>query len=106
MMKSPCYHCTRVRDPQNCENKNCKDWQAWFIDRWESMREYVRKEMEAAPMEKKGVPLGGNRYAHPHRVQEYLSIDPCNGCICQNNICHTPCPVKAAWEEMNKEVRK
>ena len=36
--ESPCLACTRVRDPKNCENKLCREWQAWFIDRWEAMR--------------------------------------------------------------------
>lgn len=106
MMESPCNYCTRVRDPQNCENKTCKDWQAWFIDRWESMREHVRKEMDAAPMEETGIPLGGNRYTHPHRVRQYLAADPCGQCACPKDVCHTPCPVKAAWDAKKKEAGK
>jgi len=99
MMNSPCIHCIRVRDPKNCENKTCKDWQAWFIDRWESMREYVRSEMEKRSFEEPGVPLGGNQYTSPHRVQEYLKQDPCDTCPCPKDVCHTPCPVKSAWLE-------
>ena len=104
-MNSPCLNCTRVREPQNCENKTCKDWQAWFIDRWESMREYVRAEMEKAPTEESGVPLGGRQYASPHRVQAYLRKDPCEACLCPRDVCHAPCPVKIAWVEKKKEVR-
>lgn len=105
-MVSPCLYCTRVRDPKNCENKTCKDWQAWFIDRWESMREYVRAEMGNASTEEAGVPLGGYRYASPHRVLRYLQTDPCNTCPCPKDVCHTPCPVKAAWNEKQKEVKR
>lgn len=105
-MVSPCLHCTRVRDPKNCENKTCKDWQAWFIDRWEAMREHVRAEMENVSIEEVGVPLGGHRYASPHRAQQYLLNDPCNACPCPKDVCHTPCPVKSAWEEKNKEAKR
>lgn len=105
-MKSPCLQCTRVRDPQNCENKLCKDWQAWFIDRWESMRDQVRAEMDQAPMEDIGIPLGGRRYASPHRVQEYISQDPCQRCLCPKDHCRIPCSSKEAWLEMQRRVQK
>lgn len=105
-MNSPCYSCTRVRDPQNCENKLCKDWQAWFIDRWETMREHIRLEMELTQTRELGVPLGGNRYANPHQIREYLENDPCDRCQCPKNICHTPCPVKIAWVEKVNEVNR
>lgn len=45
MMESPCLTCTRVKDPKNCENKSCKDWQAWYIGRWEAMRANLRTAM-------------------------------------------------------------
>lgn len=105
-MNSPCLQCTRVRDPQNCENKLCKDWQAWFIDRWESMRDHVRQEMEQAPMEDIGIPLGGHRYASPHRVQEYVSQDPCQRCLCPKDRCRIPCASKTAWLEIQRKVKK
>ena len=101
-MESPCLQCTRVRDPKNCEAKTCKDWQAWFIDRWESMRENVRKEMEKASLTGTGVPLGGQHYVSPHRVREYLEKDPCCSCLCPKDVCHTPCPLKSAWLEGQK----
>ena len=103
-MESPCVHCTRVKDPKNCENKLCKDWQAWFIDRWETMRERVRKEMDSAELTESGIPLGGKQYAHPHRVREYLQSDPCDGCPCPKDLCHRPCPVKNAWLEKRGEL--
>ena len=95
--ESPCLTCTRVRDPKNCENKTCRDWQAWFIDRWESMRDFVRKDRLQAQMQEAGVPLGGHRYAPPHQVAEYLRKDPCSQCVVHH--CETPCPVRRAWEE-------
>ena len=46
MADYPCKTCTFVKDPKNCENKNCREWVQWFIDRWEAMRkgraEYVK----------------------------------------------------------------
>ena len=104
-MDSPCLNCTRVKDPKNCENKACKDWQAWFIDRWESMRDAVRAEMEQTQEVQVGLPLGGQYYPHPHRIQEYLDNHPCDRCPCQNS-CHTPCPVKIAWVEKVTEVER
>ena len=43
--QSPCFTCTVVKDPRNCENKLCKEWQAWFIERWEALRKYYRSAM-------------------------------------------------------------
>lgn len=103
-MKSPCLQCTRVRDPQNCENKNCKDWQAWFIDRWEAMRQNVRDQMETAPLCEEGIPLGGHQYASPHRVRAYLDTDPCSRCLCPKDLCAVPCPAKTAWNEKQSGV--
>lgn len=105
MMDSPCSTCTRVRDPQNCENKLCKDWQAWFIDRWEAMRENVRAQMDEAPMQDLGIPLGGQRYVSPHRIREYRKQDPCRRCQYPKDHCHSPCPSKLAWAKMQQEVK-
>lgn len=32
---NPCDKCTRVPNPDACDNKRCPDWQAWWIPRWE-----------------------------------------------------------------------
>ena len=40
--QSPCEGCTRVRDPDSCENKNCKEWKAWFLHRWAAIHRYGR----------------------------------------------------------------
>ena len=34
----PCKGCTRVKDPENCENKRCQAWQEWFLERWAAMQ--------------------------------------------------------------------
>ena len=103
-MNSPCLTCTRVKDPKNCENKTCKDWQAWFIDRWESMRENLRAQMEEAKLEEQGVPLGGHRYAPPHQLRHYLETDPCQDCNYPKDQCSSPCPLRKIWEQHRKEV--
>lgn len=36
--KNPCLTCTRVKDPHNCENKNCREWREWFVRKWEELR--------------------------------------------------------------------
>lgn len=106
IMNSPCLYCTRVKEPQNCENKLCKDWQAWFIDRWETIRAQIRAQMETAPVQDIGIPLGGNRYVSPHRMREYLEHDPCDQCLYPKDQCGVPCPTRKRWEEMKKEVKK
>ena len=102
--ESPCLTCTRVRDPKNCENKTCKDWQAWFIDRWEAMRDFVRKDMAQAEMWETGIPLGGHRYAAPHRAAAYLETDPCGNCPVGQ--CDSPCPVRQAWDKQKGRLAK
>lgn len=106
MPNSPCLTCTRVRDPQDCENKLCKDWQAWFIDRWESMRNSVRDQIRETPVQEIGIPLGGNRYASPHRVRQFLTQNPCEHCPSPKGQCKTPCTTKMRWDIMKKESGK
>lgn len=38
MADYPCKTCTRVKDPKKCENKVCREWQAWFIQKWDELR--------------------------------------------------------------------
>lgn len=40
---SPCLTCTRVKDPDSCENKNCKLWKAWFLRRWAGIYRFGQK---------------------------------------------------------------
>lgn len=98
-MNSPCLTCTRVKDPKNCESKVCKDWQAWFISRWDAMRERIRDEITNAAAEEHGVPLGGHRYASPHQVRDFLKNDPCKTCYCPKELCEKPCRLRLAWLE-------
>lgn len=102
--EKPCLTCTRVRDPKNCEAKTCRDWQAWFIDRWESMRENVRKQMHQSQVQEVGIPLGGHRYVSPHQADAYLKNDPC--LTCPMGRCDSPCPVKKAWVEKKEGICK
>ena len=38
--ESPCKGCTRVQNPDMCENKYCKEWKAWFLHRWSLIHRY------------------------------------------------------------------
>ena len=40
---SPCVGCTRVANPQACENKQCKLWKSWFLRRWAGIYAYGRR---------------------------------------------------------------
>lgn len=101
---SPCLSCTRVKDPRNCENKNCMRWQKWFLGRWELIHNYPRAKMEQAQLQPVGVPLGGRYYAAPHQVKAHFDTDPCKKCLCPKDLCTSPCRVKRAWEEAKEEV--
>ena len=105
-MESPCVNCTRVKDPKNCENKLCKDWQAWFIQRWDTMRKQLCVDAAAAPIQEVGVPLGGYLYASPHRVRDFLEKNPCHSCLYPTDQCHMPCKTKLEWHKMQREVNK
>lgn len=96
-MKKPCISCNRVADPENCENKACRVWQAWFVESWECLRRQPRLARELPP-EKEGAVIGGVRYALPHRVKGYLDKDPCEGCQCPRDLCVLPCRVKRDWD--------
>ncbi len=100
---SPCMLCTRVKDPAGCENKNCKVWQVWFIERWEQLRCDVRAAMDA-PVEPVGVVVGGRHYAAPHQTRAYLQKDPCQGCACPKALCLAPCNLKRGWEQAREIV--
>ena len=100
---SPCQYCTRVRDPQNCENKNCKPWREWFFLQWEQTRKLYRKGMDITGG-KCGIPLGGERYESPHRVTEYLETDPCDVCKLPMELCHKPCKRRLEWNQIHEEV--
>ena len=98
-MKKPCITCTRVTDPDNCDNKDCMLWQRWYIETWNAMRAAPRLNMEHLPREPEGMVIGGIRYALPHRVNSYLQKDPCKGCLCPRDLCVIPCRVKRDWTQ-------
>lgn len=104
MSASPCRTCTRVADPDKCENKNCQVWQRWFINSWDGMRAYPRVVRDFMSPQPVGVPLGGRHYAAPHEVMWYMGIDPCSECLCNQDLCKTPCRVRLAWEKFGEEV--
>ena len=99
--ESPCIGCTRVRDPKSCENKTCKDWQAWFIARWEAMRRNVFAKMQQAEATGDAISVGGFQYSHPDRVRSNMENKPCDKCVCPAELCSTPCAVLRAWTEQN-----
>lgn len=104
MKVSPCMSCTRVRDPRACENKRCRAWRVWFVKKWNVMRLQPRLAMEKRAMVPEGVCIGGQCYAQPHRVRQYLATDPCGTCLCPRDLCAQPCRVKRSWEQARKDV--
>lgn len=75
-MEYPCTCCQRTEDPQQCDNKECKKWRAWFLRSWEQMR------------------------------QRYLpDADPCAACSCPAELCFHVCGQKQAWLRKKEEGR-
>lgn len=33
----PCDNCTRVPNPEDCDNKRCPEWQAWWKPLWDKI---------------------------------------------------------------------
>lgn len=104
MSISPCMHCTRVKDPRECENKDCKVWRDWFIGRWDDLRRQPRLSMERLRTQPVGVNIGGTYYAAPHRVKRYLEEDPCEGCLCPRDLCALPCKLKRQWLQTRQDA--
>ncbi len=103
-MISPCLKCTRVANPRDCEDKDCKVWREWFTKQWDDMRVQTRLAREHLPMEKEGVNIGGVTYALPHRVHSYLDNDPCQTCLCPKDLCRLPCRAKRGWTKAREDV--
>lgn len=97
MKLSPCMRCTKVPDPGACDNKDCAAWRKWYIGRWNDMRFSLRGGMEKVKREPVGVCIGGQFYAQPHIVRNYLRNDPCRECLCPRDLCALPCAVKRSW---------
>ena len=102
----PCRNCTRVRDPQNCENKICKDWQAWFFERWDNMRNQVRNEIHGEGIKGKPISVGGRKYHHPDMVRQFLHGDPCIRCPWRDGLCGTTCYEKKMWLEAKEVINE
>ena len=102
-MLCPCTYCSRVANPNNCDNKKCVPWQRWFLRKWEHTRNLFRVPYDHSPLQETGVPLGGHRYSHPHRVREYLESGPCTLCRLPKDLCTTPCPAKRTWQRQKEE---
>ena len=100
---SPCLRCTRVTDPRECENKNCKLWQQWFLQRWALIHAYPRAKMDQQALKSEGVSIGGTVYALPHRVRAYRAADPCEKCLCPKDLCKTPCRQKQVWLQAKED---
>lgn len=101
---SPCLRCTRVANPQNCENKRCTVWQKWFLQQWAVIHAYPRRREELASLRPVGVSLGGRVYALPHQTGKFLQTDPCRDCICTEDVCQEPCRMRKLWERARREA--
>ena len=99
---SPCVGCVRMKDPQMCADKTCREWQRWFVQQWEQTRQSFRQAKER-PQPVVGVNVGGRYYAAPHEVRNYLRCDPCGCCQCPKELCHTPCRKRLVWEDCFRE---
>lgn len=100
--RSPCLTCKRVEEPENCTDKSCRAWQAWFLQQWEQTRLGLRR-LKDMPQCGAGVAVGGRRYAAPHQVRAYLRRDPCGECRCPAQLCETPCRRRLVWEDCIRE---
>jgi hypothetical protein len=94
---SPCIVCNRVKDPENCENKQCRVWRDWFCTRWELIHRFPRVMMENAELTPVGVSVGGRVYPAPHQVEEYRKKNPCDSCLCPKDLCKSPCALRRQW---------
>lgn len=104
MNASPCLSCTRVKDPRLCENKECRVWRKWFVEKWNAMRAVPRLQIEQLPKVMEGEVIGGQQYALPHRVRSYLDTDPCEKCVCPKDLCKPQCRIKRDWLKAREDV--
>lgn len=100
----PCLHCERVRDPRNCENKQCNEWRTWFIDRWESVRKGAMQTYGSRGIPKTAISVGGVRYHHPDSIRRFLEKDPCLQCPWRENLCKEPCATKVLWLSEKEKI--
>ena len=74
---SPCLGCTRVKHPDDCENKLCPPWRLWFLRRWEQLRIQFAQGKDPS-----------------------LLADPCQTCKFPRDNCKSPCPKRLGWETL------
>ena len=104
MNASPCLSCTRVKDPRLCENKECRVWRRWFVEKWDALRRAPRVQIEQLPKVMEGEVIGGQQYALPHRVRAYLDTDPCEKCVCPKDLCKPQCRINRDWLKAREDV--
>lgn len=103
-VESPCRDCCLVSDPEACDDGNCRLWQRWFLESWNSLRQSVRGQYHQVRLEEVGSIIGGRRYAPPHRREAFLAVDPCLGCRCPKPLCREHCRLRRLWAEGSREV--
>ena len=103
-MNCPCANCCRVPDPRQCEDKNCRLWRRWFVEKWDHLRMTTRLEKERQECQPEGECIGGVYYALPHRIDSYLNTDPCESCQCPRDLCVIPCRMKRNWLSARENV--
>ena len=59
-MNNPCKNCTRVQNPRDCENKQCRVWQQWFLSHWEDIHGYYQKYQQEEKEKKDELETGSN----------------------------------------------
>ncbi|MBO5050547.1 MAG: hypothetical protein J6C41_09030 [Oscillospiraceae bacterium] len=59
-MNNPCKNCTRVQNPADCENKQCRVWQQWFLGRWEDIHGYYQKHQQEEKEKKDELETGSH----------------------------------------------
>ena len=102
--ESPCKTCRRVKNPRECENKNCRQWRDWFVKSWDQARMAPVLQREKNSIGPEGVTICGRTYVLPHKIREYLQHSPCDSCPMPRELCTSPCPARRAWDESRKEV--
>ena len=98
---SPCFTCTRVPDPRACDNKECRPWRQWFIDRWALIHAYGQLNLPTLdPCAKHDTESSRGL----KRTIQQTGKDPCEECICPKDFCAVPCKSKRMWQEQKEDV--
>ena len=100
---SPCLTCTRVTDPQACENKRCARWRQWFMGRWALI--YAYGQLYLHPLDP-AASSGSIGMKAPAEDFQQTGADPCDSCICERDMCAAPCRTKRAWLREQEEENR